>query len=150
VRRARAPHLEEHRFSRRGPRCLDAEAAATTWQAQVEWAIQLDPSPYHVCHPAPCRRTPHCTTVPRRCRVECRAPCPPGPQSRRTPFLAKHRPRIKGAGTSLRLSRSCRHSPCVRRGRHERRVAPDFPKKNQMHLICAPGSSLHTYDRRHE
>jgi hypothetical protein len=29
-------------------------------------------------------------------------------------------------------------------------VTPDFPKKYQMHLICAPGSSLHTYDRRHE
>jgi hypothetical protein len=25
-----------------------------------------------------------------------------------------------------------------------------FSKENQMHLICAPGSSLHTYDRRHE
>jgi hypothetical protein len=23
-------------------------------------------------------------------------------------------------------------------------------RKNQMHLICALGSSLHTYDRRHE
>jgi hypothetical protein len=22
--------------------------------------------------------------------------------------------------------------------------------RNQMHLICAPGLSLHTYDRRHE
>jgi hypothetical protein len=25
-----------------------------------------------------------------------------------------------------------------------------FSEENQMHLICAPGSSLHTYDRRHE
>jgi hypothetical protein len=25
-----------------------------------------------------------------------------------------------------------------------------FSKENQMHLICATGSSLHTYDRRHE
>jgi hypothetical protein len=25
-----------------------------------------------------------------------------------------------------------------------------FSEGNQMHLICAPGSSLHTYDRRHE
>jgi hypothetical protein len=25
-----------------------------------------------------------------------------------------------------------------------------FSEENQMHLICAPGSSLHTYDGRHE
>jgi hypothetical protein len=35
-------------------------------------------------------------------------------------------------------------------GAHSVAVTPDFPKKNQMHLICAPGSTLHTYDRRHE
>ena len=29
-------------------------------------------------------------------------------------------------------------------------LSHSISERNQMHLICAPGSSLHTYDRRHK
>jgi hypothetical protein len=57
---------------------------------------------------------------------------------------------------SLRLPETLMCICCTHRP--DRRCLPVWPvhcytwfsKENQMHLICAPGSSLHTYDRCHE